>query len=177
MDDTQRHAFTEWTANFVMKEHELGQSYTVLLFLGPVPPTATQWRTSPSLVGVYSAHTSGTPRPGEENAEIEGNIALTGALRRSDLTSSNPEDVVPFLRRNLHWRVQKESAALVLKHVHDCNVFCTIGRRRSCEEFAVDFVEDYRPFIPDGPYTISQSYRRHYTASRVYRWVNGGVTC
>ncbi|KAI9443337.1 photo-regulated tyrosinase [Lactarius indigo] len=103
---------TDWTARIHFKKYELGQSFAVLLFLGEVPEDASQWRTSPSFVGAHVAFVNSAADQCancREQAEIvaEGFVHLNTAIAKlSGLSSFDPTVVTPYLRDNLHWRVQ-----------------------------------------------------------------------
>lgn len=114
----------EWTARVQAKKFELGGSYTVLFFLGPVPEDPKDWRTAPSYIGAHFAFANSVAS-GCENCRnhsemvSESYIGLNIALEaRPDITSFDPEHVDPYLQANLRHRVQKVS--LVLSGRHDC---------------------------------------------------------
>jgi tyrosinase len=102
----------DWAARIHAKKYELGHSYMVLIFLGEVPADPSQWRSAPSFIG---AHVTFVNTEAErcancrEQAELvaEGFVHLNGAIaKRSSLPSFEPSVVGPYLRDNLHWRVQ-----------------------------------------------------------------------
>jgi len=96
----------EWSARVRFSE-ELGHSFDVLIFLGPVDEDPVKWRTSASFVGKVSCFTrSGRPRR-RDGPKIEGHVPLTDALAgRAGLpTLCDPAVVTPYLRRELSWRV------------------------------------------------------------------------
>ena len=102
----------DWTARIHFKKYELGQSFAVLLFLGEVPTDPSQWRASPSFVGAHVAFVnSAADQCGNcrEQADLvaEGFVHLNKAIAKSSgLSSFEPAVVTPYLRDNLHWRVQ-----------------------------------------------------------------------
>lgn len=102
----------DWTARIHFKKYELGESFAVLLFLGEVPADASQWRTSPSFVGAHVAFVNSAADQCancSEQADIvtEGFVHLNTAIAKlSGLSSFEPGVVTPYLRDNLHWRVQ-----------------------------------------------------------------------
>jgi tyrosinase len=102
----------DWAAKIHAKKYELGHGYVVLIFLGDVPDDPLQWRACPSFVG---AHVSFVNTDAEQCAncrdqveiEVEGFVHLNaGIAKRSGLSSYEPSVVTPYLRDNLHWRVQ-----------------------------------------------------------------------
>jgi hypothetical protein len=102
----------DWTARIHFKKYELGESFAVLLFLGEVPADASQWRTSPSFVGAHVAFVNSVADQCancREQADLvaEGFVHLNDAIAQfSGLSSFEPGIVIPYLRDNLHWRVQ-----------------------------------------------------------------------
>jgi tyrosinase len=102
----------DWAARIHTKKYELGDGYVVLIFLGEVPDDPSQWRTCPSFVG---AHVSFVNTDAEKCANcrdqadlvVEGFVHLNaGIAKRSGLSSYEPSVVTPYLRDNMHWRVQ-----------------------------------------------------------------------
>ena len=102
----------DWAARIHAKKYELGHGFVVLIFLGEVPDDPSQWRAAPSFVG---AHVSFVNTDAEQCAncreqaelEVEGFVHLNGAIaKRSGLSSYEPSAVAPYLKANLHWRVQ-----------------------------------------------------------------------
>ncbi|KAH7099392.1 hypothetical protein BKA62DRAFT_758658 [Auriculariales sp. MPI-PUGE-AT-0066] len=105
----------EWNLHIRSNEHELGQSYSAVFFLGPVPASPSQWRTSDKMLGMHVSHTFSGDVPVERDTEIESFIPLQRALKRlSGLDSLTPEYVVPYLRETLRWGVQKANAVLLV---------------------------------------------------------------
>ncbi|KAJ7264514.1 tyrosinase [Mycena haematopus] len=103
----------EWTARIQVKKYEVGGSFLVLLFLGSIPDDPTQWRTSPDFVGAHHVFANSVPDRcancrAHRDAVVEGFVHLNeGILEHSGLHSLEPDVVVPYLKRDLHWRVQK----------------------------------------------------------------------
>jgi len=103
----------DWTARVQFKQHELGESFDVLLFLGTVPDDPKEWCASPNLVGCSNAFVnSAAAQCGncqrEANTVVEGFVHLNKSITSgSGLESLDPTVVAPYLTKNLHWRVQK----------------------------------------------------------------------
>ena len=130
----------DWAARIHAKKYELGHGYVVLIFLGDVPDDPSQWRSAPSFVG---AHVSFVNPDAEQcdncreqaELEIEGFVHLNAAIaKRSGLSSYEPSAVAPYLKDNLHWRVQavcpfKYLGSLILKNV-DTSSPTFIGRSK-----------------------------------------------
>jgi len=98
-----------WTARIRCNQHELGDNFSVLLFLVQVPEDPTEWLTSPNFVGSFNTHVDnayGNQR--SQSDGVEGFVHLNNAIMGfSDQNSLEPAVVVPFLTNNLHWRVLK----------------------------------------------------------------------
>jgi len=106
-------SFLEWTARIEAKKYELGTSYSVLLFLGEVPQDSRQWRTSPHFVGAHHAFVNSAAGHcancrNQTDILIEGFVHLNNAIvKHSSINSFEADVIVPYLTRNLHWRVIK----------------------------------------------------------------------
>ncbi|KAH9929640.1 tyrosinase [Amylocystis lapponica] len=101
----------EWTAEVHFQKHALQQSFSVLLFVGPVPDDPAQWRTSTSFAGAVHAFANSTAARcancrANADVVVEGFVHLDDALAAHPaLASRQPDVVVPFLRDQLSWRV------------------------------------------------------------------------
>ncbi|KAH9952079.1 photo-regulated tyrosinase [Amylocystis lapponica] len=101
----------EWSAQVHFKKFELQKSFSVLLFLGPVPENTADWRTSPSFAGATHAFANSAA----ENCEncrahsdmvVEGFVHLNDSLlKHPHLRSLESAAVVPHLQRELSWRL------------------------------------------------------------------------
>lgn len=104
-------ALYEWTARIECQKFELGCSYSVIIFLGQVPDNPKEWKTSPNFVGAHNAFVNnaiGDSSYHERDAVTEGFVHLDRAiLRHSGLRTLDPDVVVPYLTKNLNWRVLK----------------------------------------------------------------------
>lgn len=105
-------AIYDWAARIHAKKYELGHGYVVLIFLGEVPDDPSQWRSCPSFIGAHCAFVNTDAEQCancREQAELvaEGFVHLNTIIaKRSGLSSYEPSVVAPYLRDNLHWRVQ-----------------------------------------------------------------------
>ncbi|KAN0140456.1 Common central domain of tyrosinase domain containing protein [Lactarius tabidus] len=112
-------AIQDWTARIHFKKYELRQSFSVLLFLGEVPADASQWRTCPTFVGAHVAFVNSSADQCancREQADLvaEGFVHLNNAIAKvSGLPSFEPDVVTPYLKENLHWRVQANDRTAV----------------------------------------------------------------
>jgi len=102
----------DWSARIHAKKFELGHGYAVLVFLGEVPDDQDHWRACPSFVGAHCAfvnsHTDQCANCREqEELVVEGFVHLNEYIAKySGLSSYEPSVVTPYLKNNLHWRVQ-----------------------------------------------------------------------
>lgn len=107
------HGLYEWTARIESKQFELSSSYSVLIFLGTVPDDPKEWLVSPNFIGSSWAFVNSSAQEcancrDNDDLVIEGFVHLNAAIVRfSGLDSLEPDAVLPYLTKNLHWRVQK----------------------------------------------------------------------
>lgn len=100
-----------------MQKHALGGVFFVHIFLGDFDTeNPSSWRTAPNNVGKLTV-LGDTPDTGcgkcksdrDRQLQITGQIPLTLALTERYLTHElddlTPEKVIPYLQKNLHWRV------------------------------------------------------------------------
>ena len=110
----------DWAARIHAKKFELGHGYAVLIFLGEVPGEEEHWRTCPSFVGAHCAfvnsHTDQCANCREQEELVaEGFVHLNEAIAKySGLSSYEPSVVTPYLKNNLHWRVQSVRSSFYL---------------------------------------------------------------
>lgn len=104
----------DWRVRVLTPKYKLHGPYSVLVFLGPVPPNseAAEWRNAETLIGTVEVFANGNPDACancriHQDLTIEGVVYLNQALSMSDLPSFESSVVDPFLRDNLHWRVIK----------------------------------------------------------------------
>ena len=109
--------YNEWLVNVKAEKHTLNGAYTVHVFLGPVEENEVYlWPLSPNHVGTFApmGQSQGTgcgkcQDDQESRLQVTGQIPLTLALVERYLAQILPdlseERVIPFLQKNLHWRV------------------------------------------------------------------------
>jgi tyrosinase len=102
----------DWTARIHFKKYELGESCAVLIFVGDVPEDPSHWRTCPSLCGSHHAFVN-TEASQCDNCRDQADIVVEGFVHlnsyiaeKSGLSSYDPSVVTPYLKDNLHWRIQ-----------------------------------------------------------------------
>ncbi|TVY81027.1 Tyrosinase, partial [Lachnellula suecica] len=110
-------SYTEYIVNLKAPKHILQQKYVVHIFLGPFNRQTNTWATQNALVGNFAVFgkeraTTGCGKckqDADDNVEITGTVPLTGALlkefQQGTLGGLEKENVLPWLRDNLHWRV------------------------------------------------------------------------
>jgi len=113
--------YLEWITNIKSEKHALDGGYTVHVFLGPPDEANTGlWTVAPTHVGTFAP--LGQPNTTQcancvddqrDHTQVTGQIPLTIALVERYLAGIipdiTPETVVPYLTKNLHWRVVKVS--------------------------------------------------------------------
>jgi len=109
----------DWTARIHYKKYELGSSFSVLIFIGDVPEDYTQWRSCPSYAGAHHAFVNSAAERCENCRDLhdivtEGFVHLDSTItRQSGLHSLATSVVEPYLKQNLHWRIQKADGEVV----------------------------------------------------------------
>ncbi|KAF7945069.1 hypothetical protein EAE96_009849 [Botrytis aclada] len=109
--------YREYIANVRAPKHILHQTYRVRIFLGDFNSDPATWATEQSTIGTFSSfgknpETTGCGKCIKDEARslmISGTVPLTPILlklyKNGDLGSLETENVIPYLRQNLHWRV------------------------------------------------------------------------
>lgn len=112
-------SFRRWTVNIRVKKYALGGSFYVHIFLGDFDSEPQNWCYERNLVGSYAVFandpdTTQCPRcVGDHNRDllVTGTVPLLNALKvavqNGLIANLEPESVVPYLKRNLHWRISK----------------------------------------------------------------------
>ncbi|KAK4694225.1 hypothetical protein P7C71_g3323, partial [Lecanoromycetidae sp. Uapishka_2] len=107
----------EWLVNIQIENFAVDGSFFVHIFLGDFSPNPVYWTQDGNLVGTHSVFSSAVGKTGCENclqdkknnAVVSGGVSLTRALVQKGLRDLEPERVIPYLKENLHWRVQMAS--------------------------------------------------------------------
>ena len=115
--------YLEWITNIKAEKHTLDGTYTVHVFLGPADdePNVGLWPAAPTHVGTFAPLGQPSDTGCEKcqsdqsnNLQVTGQIPLTVALMERYLggmiRNLKAENVVPYLQKNLHWRVATVSA-------------------------------------------------------------------
>jgi len=109
----------DYTVRIHFKKHELGRSFSVLIFLGDVPDDPLQWRVGDAFVGAHYAFVNSAASQcsncrNQTDAYSEGFVHLNSAIAKgSGLSSYEPEEVLPYLKEKLHWRIQAANQTAV----------------------------------------------------------------
>lgn len=103
---------TDWFVRIRSKPASVGQSFTVLFFLGEPPAQEHDFRTAPNLLGLHFEFVNS--EQGEcanclMNADMvtEGFVELTRAVKAHGLYDKPEEEIERYLKDNLMWRIQK----------------------------------------------------------------------
>lgn len=104
--------YREWIANFRVKKNVLSGPFFIHFFIGNFSSDPFDWSIDPNLVGTHSifvkisaAGCSGC----QSDHQVRGTMPLTSKLLKyiseGELESLEPEDVEPFLKENLQYRI------------------------------------------------------------------------
>ncbi|KAI8159016.1 hypothetical protein K4K49_005078 [Colletotrichum sp. SAR 10_70] len=140
--------YLEWLVNIKAEKAQLGGNYVVHVFLGDVDDASPLlYPTQHSHVGVFATFgqnentacrncQEGRARGQQITGQIPITLALVERYLAGMVDSLTPEDVIPYLQKNLHWRV-----ALVNGEVQD---------RQNVDNLLVSVVTD-EVTIPSNP--------------------------
>jgi len=100
----------DWRVRVLTPKYKLGGPYSILFFLGPVPDQDSQFRNAETLIGSVEVFANNRVDRcancrGHSELTYEGLVYLNQALARSPIHQYDPREVVPYLKKNLHWRV------------------------------------------------------------------------
>lgn len=118
----QPRSYTEYIVNIRAPKHILGQSYRVHIFLGEFHTDTKTWNTQDALVGVFAVFGKETTPGSDDETKcgkckadaaaktvITGTVPLTAQIiseiKKGNCPSLDKENVLPWLKDNLHWRV------------------------------------------------------------------------
>ncbi|KAF9524131.1 hypothetical protein CPB83DRAFT_639270 [Crepidotus variabilis] len=83
--------------------HELGGTFSLYIFLGPVPSNPRGWCFDQALEGSFDVYTMSTCPPGKEDAITQGFVYLDDAITKRlgpRSTELERETIIQFLRKN-----------------------------------------------------------------------------
>jgi hypothetical protein len=104
------------------KQFDLGGSFSVFIFFGPLPEDPFEWFTDGSYVGVFDVFANASPEEcpnctAQRNKILHGVVHIDGALAQvlkeldddRDKLKDDEEDIVSFLTDCLTWGVMRVS--------------------------------------------------------------------
>lgn len=108
----------EWLANIQIENFAVDGSFFIHIFVGDFSPDPGYWTQDMNLVGTHSVFSSAIDNTkcakckddNQHHALVSGGVSLTTKLVELGLADLEPATVKPFLKQNLHWRVQKASS-------------------------------------------------------------------
>jgi tyrosinase len=122
LDLIRNGAVHEYFCNIRADKYAAGGTFNVHVFLGEFNSDATQRAYDDNLVGTFTIFANDPETTGcekcqneaEEGLIVTGSIPLTGALLDRipelgipELDSLEPEKVIPYLQKSLHWRCNR----------------------------------------------------------------------
>ena len=107
----------EWLANIQIENFAVDGSFFIHIFVGDFSPDPGYWTQDMNLVGTHAVFSSGVDNTkcakckedNQNHALVSGGVSLTTKLVELGLADLEPATVKPYLKQNLHWRVQKAS--------------------------------------------------------------------
>ncbi|PVF95402.1 hypothetical protein CPB86DRAFT_788050 [Serendipita vermifera] len=115
-------SYIEWVANIAVDKYAAKSTFFVYIFLGDFNTDPTKWAEDPNLVGThvvfadYSGNVEGDDTA-QQHKIVKGSIPLTGALGdrlgQDKLRNLSPEEISPYLRKELHWRIQSSDGNVI----------------------------------------------------------------
>lgn len=121
----------QWFINIRVDKSTVTSSFFVHFFLGLVSVDPTGWSFAPNLVGTHSVldATIVTATNTGPATTLYGQIPLNHALLDSGIHSLAPKSVVPFLKSQLSWRLQRmDDSPLDVSEVPSLKIY-VVGQR------------------------------------------------
>ncbi|OJD37056.1 tyrosinase [Diplodia corticola] len=108
----------EYTANIKLSKCALGGPGVIYLFIGNFSDSPADWMTDDHLAGSSPLFVMDDSAMGAgESQDIYAAVSLTREIEQrvasEDLGCMDPSEVVPYLKENLQWRVQKADGSSV----------------------------------------------------------------
>jgi len=98
----------EWGASVRCKKYDLDISFSVFVFLGEVPHDPRLWLTDPAFCGTFDVFGGDVPDKDQAEIVLKGCVYLNyKILERSGKKSLEPDVVVPYLKDNINWGIEK----------------------------------------------------------------------
>lgn len=149
-----------YDANIQTPRYALNGPYSIYVFPGkPNSEEPSSWVFDPTLIGTMGV----TSAPGMDGMEtiISGSIPLTTTLRKLvrdagfDLDNLSPTDVVPYLRKNMEWRIAAAGGRVV--DPASLNGFSITVVSSSAEQAASGALPQFADFVPQLNVTQGQA--------------------
>ncbi|KIJ53633.1 hypothetical protein M422DRAFT_222298 [Sphaerobolus stellatus SS14] len=114
--------YLEWFIDITAEKYAVGKGYSVHIFLGEISSEPSKWGLDPNRVGSHSVFANNIEKTGcdkcrrdrKQGIVVAGTVYLTDALwARFGAHDLSPERIVPFLGKELKWRVQKVDGTVV----------------------------------------------------------------
>lgn len=106
--------YREWIANIRVTKYALSGPFFIHIFLGAFSPNPFDWSFDANLVGshcIFTRTASSNCVPCQSNQQVSATMPLTSSLLQEiangSLTSLEPQDVEPFLKQNMQYRISK----------------------------------------------------------------------
>ncbi|KIP02312.1 hypothetical protein PHLGIDRAFT_20489 [Phlebiopsis gigantea 11061_1 CR5-6] len=108
-------SYLDWSVHIRVKQYEYGKNFTVFVFLGDVPGNSDEWYSAPSYAGDFNVMVYGVEERGKGNdIFVQGVVHLNRTIAaRSGLPSFDEDEVVPYLKEKLSWRVRTVSGGVI----------------------------------------------------------------
>lgn len=133
--------------NDVSRRSAISSSFFIHFFLGSIPVSPQTWSFAPTLVASHSVLAPSSPISRSGSVTSYGQIPLTHALLSSpEISRLEPDIVVPFLTRELSWRIQKLDGSVVdAENVPSLRLYVAGQQVRQCDR--ADEFPVYGPVI------------------------------
>lgn len=121
----------QWFINIRVDKSAVTSSFFVHFFLGSVSADPAGWSFAPNLVGTHSVldTTITTAANIDPGTALYGQIPLNHALLDGGIHSLAPRTVVPFLKSQLNWRLQRmDDSPLDVSGVSSLKIY-VVGQR------------------------------------------------
>lgn len=131
---TKRDGFNSTSSSYqyfvniaVDKDALSSTSFFVHFFLGPFADNPTTWSYDPALAGSHTIFAASAPASNQASNIVFGQIPLTHSLEKA-MTSGilpdlSPSNVIPVLKKQLNWRIQRfDDSAVDVKEVPSLQV-------------------------------------------------------
>ncbi|PVF98760.1 Di-copper centre-containing protein [Serendipita vermifera] len=121
----QPKSYLEWVASVTASKYASKSSFSVFIFLGNFNSDPSEWSVDPNLVGRHAVFANNVETTGCERCQtsaaeggvVTGTVPLTAALAQrlgqNKIDNLTPEEVTPYLQKELHWRIQLVNGTVI----------------------------------------------------------------